>query len=116
MITVRPLRAEEFETLSQRAKEDGHAAIAPTHVMLKGNDIVGYMSVNGLPCVLWWMDSKATGVVDSSRAIREMENALRFNGATGYLMPCMKDSPYYEHMERAGYQKVCETVVFFKPL
>lgn len=124
---LRPLRqptsAEEaaaLQTLLQRlataAAADQHGVLNPTHVMMKGDQIVGYLSIGGLPVVQCWFDSRHPHAADSIKMIEHGETVCRTQGIGSYAVACADTSPFSKHMERLGYTKLGTTTLWRKEL
>lgn len=96
------------------AAADDHKCIAPTHVMMKGEEIVGYLSLGGMPTVQAWFDSKSGHVLDSLKMIEHGETALAEAGATAYLVAVSDESPFRPHMERLGFKPLYQPMLYFK--
>jgi len=108
--------AKTAAAIQTAARADNHEAIAPTHAMLKGDKIIGYLSVNGMPNVHAWFDTKNPHVMDSLKMIEMGELVLRENGITAYSLLCAEESPFAPHLERLGFVKLGTTVLYIKQL
>lgn len=121
-----PLRARDageaqqinahVEALQRQANADNHPVIAPTHVMLKGGQIIGYLSLGGLPTVHAWFDSHHKHAADSLKMIEHGETALREKGVRTFGICCAENSPFQPHMERLGFRLLGATQVWVKEL
>jgi hypothetical protein len=111
LISVRPFRLEDKVELELNAKKDGHAVFFPTHVLVKDEQIVGYWSLNALPLVLSWQDSKKVLPIDSVKAIGFIEGALC--QYKHICIPCDPESPYIRFLPKNGYQKYTKPVELF---
>lgn len=116
MIRVRPITQPEIEVVSKLGLEDNHGIIAPTHVVSKGDVLLGCFSVGSIPLVLPWLDTRMCRKFESARAIQQVEDSLRFVGQKFIAIPCGKESPFYRLAERAGYVKVYDNTLFMKVL
>jgi len=101
LITIRPYHADDGRELNENAKADGHAVYFPSSVIVKDGRIVGYLSINQLPLILSWQDSKLMGPTDSLKEIGFIEGAL-INYKT-FCIPCDPESPYMRFLPKAGY-------------
>lgn len=112
-----PARQGELLTqLKARAGADDHVVIAPTHVMLRGGDVIGYLSIAGMPTVHAWFDSTIKNPRHSRNMIAHGETALRESGVRQYFVCCAKSSPFFPRMAELGFQWVGETNFFAKSL
>ncbi len=102
LIQITPCKDEDLEALSKVASADGHAVIAPTYLIQKDQQIVGYIGV--VPSVLVWLDSQRTLVRDSIQVMNFWENILRAtSGASVIGVPCTDNSPLKPFLPRVGY-------------
>lgn len=102
--------------LFEAAAADDHMVIAPTHVMMRGEQIIGYLSLGAMPVVQSWFDSKSGHVLDSLKMIEMGEAILASQGAQVYQVAVSENSPFAPHMERLGYTKVFTTTLWQKQL
>lgn len=110
-----PLRdPERLPALAAAAARDQHVAIAPTHLIERAGQIVGYASLGGAPLLNVWMDSQHCRAGDSVRMLETAEALLADKGVQLYLMACAEESPFAPHMERLGFRKLGKTVLWAK--
>lgn len=107
----------KLDALRALAAEDQHVVLNPTHVMVgpEGN-IIGYVSLNGLPVVHAWFDSKHKHVRDSVKMIEHSQTILRQQGVRGFAVACAAESPFTAHLPRLGFHKLGTTVLWHKNL
>lgn len=105
-----------LEALRAAAAADNHAVIAPTHVMQRGDEVCGYLSLGGLPTVQAWFDSHHKHAADSLKMIEHGETILREQGHRAFAVCCAETSPFQPHMERMGFKLVGLTQVWIKEL
>ena len=105
-----------LEQLGQQAAADNHAVIAPTHVMVKDGQIIGYLSLAGLPVVQAWFDSHHKHAADSIRMIEHGETIFREQGGRQFAVACTEESPFSPHLERLGFKKLGTTTLWAKTL
>jgi hypothetical protein len=110
LITIRPFKPEDRETLVKNAEADGHSVYFPTFVLEKDNEIVGYISV-AVPVVLSWQDSKKMGPLDSVQEIKFIEGLMA--QYPFICIPCDPESPYMSFLPKAGYVEYSKTVKLF---
>ena len=103
-----------LERLTRQAAADQHPVIAPTHIMQKGDEVIGYFSIGGLPTVQAWFDSHHKHAADSLKMIEHLETILREQGVRVFAVACAPQSPFSSHMERLGFRKLGETVMWAK--
>ena len=105
MIQVRAVRGErEYDMVQERAGENGHTVLNPTHMILKDGEVVGAFGLE-VSCVSWWMHDEKSGKRDNLAAYQVLEALLSERGATGYMVPCEAESPYHGMMETMGSTK-----------
>lgn len=102
--------------LQQQAAADNHAVLSPTHVMMKGDKIIGYMSLGGLPTVQAWFDSTHKHAADSLKMIEHAETVMREQGVRVYAVCCADSSPFNPHMQRLGFRFLGTTQVWAKEI
>ena len=111
LVNIRFYEQKDWEELSRNAAEDGHAVYFPTHVLEKDGRIVGYLSLNAVPLVLSWQDSKRMGPVDSVEEIGFIKGAL--SNFRYICIPCDPKSPYMTFLPKAGFQEYTVPVKLF---
>lgn len=111
-----PLRPELMAELLAKAQEDKHDLVAPTHVVMKGNEVTGYMSINNVPMVLSWLSTKAMTGRDSLSIINLAELIVAHMGWRSVCLPVDNDSPFHPLMEKMGYKKLADVTLFAKVL
>jgi hypothetical protein len=110
-----PVRTPEFAgEIMRAAQADDHVCIAPTHAMVRGEKIIGYLSLGGMPVVQSWFDSKSGHVLDSLKMIEMGEAVIASQGATSYMVAVSEQSPFRPHMERLGFKPVMTTTLWVK--
>jgi len=107
---------ETVRKLFEAAKADNHLCIAPTHVMLRGDQIIGYLSLGGMPVVQAWFDSRSGHVLDSLKMIEMGEAVFDSQGGKQFMIAVDERSPFFPHMERLGFKPVMTTTLFHKQL
>jgi hypothetical protein len=106
----------QMRRLHEAAAEDGHIPLAATHLILKSNEIVGGVSINGLPSLHVWAHSKKVTARDTFHLLNSAENIMYGMGARQILVPCMADSPYAIAMDRLGFARLGEFQLYLKNL
>lgn len=111
---VRPVTDSDLPQLERLALQDNHALIRPTHVFLKHDEIVGYVSLAAVALVLPWFDSRQCHADDSFYFGNMVENLAQMHGHDVLCLPFVKDSPFQPFIERLGYQKAGQVELTFK--
>jgi hypothetical protein len=102
--------------LRERAAADNHPVLAPTHIMLRGGKICGYLSLGSLPTVQAWFDTQHKHAADSIRMIEHGETIIREQGHPAYAVCVAETSPFQPHMERLGFKLMGTTQIWIKEL
>ncbi len=114
---LRPIQSpEELNKLISEANADKHLVINPTHIAVKGEEIIGHMSIFSMPIVAPWFHSQKCEAADSVRLIQQAETFMRMNGHKYYLVTIADDSPFREHMEKMGFSNPMPTNLMRKDL
>lgn len=94
---------EQFKALQDCARQDNHIVVCPTHLVVKGEQIVGYGSVGKVPMLNCWVHSKHVNKFESIRLLREAETMLADRGAEFVILPVAKESPFRKFVKKLGY-------------
>jgi len=123
LIPLQPRDAADAEALpatlhalQMQAADDQHIVVCPTHIMVKGHEILGYLSLGGLPVVHAWFDSHHKHALDSLKMIETGEAIFADKGVRQFAVACAEHSPFTPHMERLGFTKLGTTVLWTKKL
>ena len=100
-----PATSENIEAAIAAAKADDHGTCGITDVVMKDGEIVGHLSIGGVPQVLLWLDRKKTNPRDSLFTMNFYESIAMRNGWKTLIVPCAEDSPLEPYLERVGYEK-----------
>ena len=123
LLPLKPRSQAEAEALPARvralqaaAAADHHPVLAPTHVLMLGDQILGYLSIGGLPTVHAWFDSQHKNPAQSIRMIEAGETIVREQGQQHYCVAVAEQSPFSPHMPRLGYELLGKTNLWIKAL
>lgn len=111
---IRRIEPNELQELRERAAQDDHVVLAPTHVVEKEGEIVGYLSIGAIPIVNVWMDSQRLGPRDSVAVLGQLDAVMDYAGQPTYFMPCDPSSPFHPVMEKLGFDPLMETQLFVR--
>ncbi len=103
---LRPITLEDLVALRQAAAEDEHRVVAPTHVIVRGERIVGYASIGAMCLVNCWVDSRTVVARESVECLREIERLAFGTGAEAICLPCAVESPFMNYMGKLGYTRL----------
>lgn len=113
MIDIQPIREEnKLSQVIDAMKKADDGVDSPTHAVLKDNQIVGAFSFNNV-CLQFWLNEKCNSR-DSLLAWICMNAMAQDRGIESYVIPCRKESPYYELMKKLGYRKIENVELFYK--
>lgn len=116
-VLIQPFSLNDAEELQKAAQRDGHGVAAPTHIVVKERNIIGYLSLAVVPTVLLWLDSEHCLVRDSIQVVNFYEEYMARHKQPGFLLPVPKDSPMQPYVEKVGYQLASpNTMIYFKNL
>lgn len=108
-----PATAAWLPQIHAAAQADGgHAVMKPTHVAVRGKQVVGYGSLGALPMMFAWLDTKQLSARESFALWRAAEEQLKGRGQV--VVPCGTDSPLLPFMEKLGYKKLGTAHIFVK--
>lgn len=114
MTRITPVKEHELRELEAAANADKHAMIAPTYVVRKEGEIIGYIGV--VPSILVWLHTEKAKVRDATLVMDFFESIITSNGAPIIGVPCKDESPMFPFMEKVGYVPVSKTTFFLKNL
>lgn len=126
---IRPLKdSAELELLKAQAAEDGHRVIFPTHVFVRGSQVIGYASLmacvplvpGAMPQAVQvnvWFSTREFHPRESFYVINALECIARCSCvARTLIVPCTKESPFFAHMAGMGYAPIMETTLWGKAI
>ena len=114
MIQIRAVEEEDMSALQEMAKADDHAVIAPSLIVEKDGQIIGYLGM--VPTVLVWLDSQRVKARDSLIVANTYENLLRAQWNGVIAVPCVNKSPLKEYLPKLGYFGATDVTLFLKNL
>jgi hypothetical protein len=115
-LVTRPIRNQaELKALVEAAAGDNHVPLFPTHLVWRGGEIVGYLSLLNTPVVNYWSHSQKMRGRESLEFIRWAE-AMAACQVPQIIVPCAVDSPFFKLMPEMGYTLVGHTAFFVKKL
>lgn len=117
LLTIRPVkRIEDIQAVAAAAAADAHQVIAPTDMVLRGEQVVGYASIGRVPMVHTWVDSRHVRPRESFMLLNFGESIASRQGHESIIVPCWEGSPFSPLMERMGYSKLGTTTLWVKGL
>lgn len=110
-VIIRRYSETDWEELRRNAESNNHAVYAPSHVCVKGGEIVGYLSIGMIPLVLTWQHTEKVGPTDSLLTLGFVQGTLQNFPYT--CLPCDPASPYMRLLPKAGFKKYTKSVELF---
>lgn len=101
-VKIRPYTPADEATLRASCEGDNHLMFFPTHVVEKGGEIIGSLSINAVPTVYLWMHTEKAKARDSVMVQNFLDNFMA-TFTSCYMVPCVATSPYFDYMKRVGY-------------
>ena len=98
--------------LAAAAAADGHAVYAPTHLVQRDGQIVGGLSLGGLPLLFLWLDTQRVTPRETYQVWSAAAAELRGRGPV--IVPCTDASPLRPYLERLGGQRVGTAHLYLK--
>ena len=114
-----PIRSQaEFDELSRASALDNHIPLWASHIMRRQHDgITGFAGLEDhVPFVHLWSHTKKMAAADSFSMLNGMENYLRLKGKRGLIVPAHFTSTFTDQLPQAGYTRMFDTTIYFKPL
>lgn len=111
---IRTAKEEDLKELQELASEDDHSVILPSHIIQRGNQIIGSLSLATVPMFLVYMSLKRASVVDSFCTNIFMQKAAKEHGDKVICVPCHVKSPLRPYMEKVGYSSFGTHDLMFK--
>lgn len=104
---------DSWAELDKLAREHNHQLWAPTHVIRKEDSIVGGCSIGGVPLVNVFFAPKIKAK-DTFLVQDAIEEEVRLNGWTDYLLTLGPESPMYRHASKWGFRPLGNTFLHHK--
>ena len=100
-ISIKPIQSEEerLEVYEEADKDGNRHPLMPTHVVKKGEDIVGAFCLYS-PTVYWWMHTQKVKGRDSFSIFQIMSALLANDGVSKFILPCEPESPYFSLLSK----------------
>ena len=100
-ISIKPIQSEEerLEVYEEADKDGNRHPLMPTHVVKKGEDIVGAFCLYS-PTVYWWMHTQKVKGRDSFSIFQTLSALLANDGVSKFILPCEPESPYFSLLSK----------------
>ena len=100
-LNISPIQSEEerLEVYKEAEKDGNRHPLMPTHVVKKGEDIVGAFCLYS-PTVYWWMHTQKIKGRDSFSIFQIINALLSNDGVSKFVLPCEPESPYFSLLSK----------------
>ena len=100
-LNIRQIQSEEerLEVYKEAEKDGNRHPLMPTHVVKKGEDIVGAFCLYS-PTVYWWMHTQKIKGRDSFSIFQIINALLSNDGVSKFVLPCEPESPYFSLLSK----------------
>tara|TARA_S200000501_G_C20837846_1_gene750223 strand:+ start:1189 stop:1548 length:360 start_codon:yes stop_codon:yes gene_type:complete len=114
---VRKIKSkDEYEILKNKVKNDNHSLLSPSYGVYKNGKVIGVCSYKALPLVEIWLDPEDCKPRDTLEFMRQMEAIIDADGAPGYVMPILTNSPGTPFFEKLGYKQLIDHNLWYRLL
>ena len=103
---------EEKQKVIDAAIADNHNFSIATHVLTKGDEIVGAWSLGAIPLVAVWSKTDGINGKDSLIMNKTISAIMNDRSPNPYLIACDESSPYINYMDKLGYKHFWKTNLF----
>lgn len=115
MLIRKIVTQEKCNEVIKAQQADDHFMPTPTHVVEDSEGgILGSLSF--IPTVIVWMDTKKNNAPSCKRMEEQVLSSFAMAGHEWIMIPCKKDSPLHDWLERIGYSKVEGFNLFLKKI
>lgn len=120
VLYLKPVRTQfEFDTLLEKANDDQHLCVAPSHSMTRGGETVGYFAIGTMPITYCWFSTQAKLTPREVLEYLTRAEHIFFEkfGPGRTIIPCPKDSPFHALLtQERGYLNVGNYDLFIKEI
>lgn len=92
---------EEHAALERAATGDRHRVIVPTHMAMRGSEVIGYVSAGVVPLLFGWVHTQKATPQETFKIWREAEAAMHGKGLS--CLPVTDTSPLLKFAGKMGY-------------
>jgi predicted GTPase len=115
-VQLKPIRdLDGAKRVHDAAEKDGHRLLMPTHAAVKGDVVVGAVTLAGAPIVAFWSHSQSATPRDTLAVWQQSQALLAERCPNGFAVLCTPDSPLREYLERVGGTKVGSADIYWMP-
>jgi len=109
---IRTFQPEDARALHAAVQADQAELIAPTHVLERDGQIVGYGSAGFVRLLAGWT-APAVDDATSAAALQDLEQAAANAGARLVLVACSNDCRFKRLMKQQGYREGSKQVTLY---
>lgn len=109
---LRTMHPTDRQPLREALAADGAEMIAPTHVLERDGQIVGYGSAGFVRLLAGWT-APAVNDATSAAALQDLEQAAANAGARLVLVACSNDCRFKRLMKQQGYREGSKQVTLY---
>jgi hypothetical protein len=112
---IRPVRdPKEISHLVEIAAADHHRVLGATHLVEHHGEVLGYVSLGGMPTVHIWLHSQKIGPRESVRILGTIESMAADRRWPASVWCCAQSSPFSTVMPRLGFERLGDTTLHLK--
>ncbi len=100
---LRKITGEDIPVLEEMLARDDHDAWAPTHVIEKDGEVLGSVSIDGIPLCTVFISSEVNSPLVVRQVGKEMDRVLKSYGDKGYFVVAGPKSPVRKLMPLGDY-------------
>jgi hypothetical protein len=117
MTELQPItQVEQYREIHQGLLEDGGVLLCPTHMIRNNGNLVGAVSIGGMPTVHFWFEKRRGSALQSVRAIKQTEEIIKEAGYGLYQTMIPDTSPFIDVYDRLGFMKAHSSHLFVKEI
>jgi len=113
--SLRGIRESDIGALYELAAKDNHDLWIPTHVIESDGEMVGSISIDGIPLCTGFISSEINSPFALRAISQEVEEVVRNYGDKRFFMCIGPQSPAYRFMPRGGYSAF-KTTLWYKEI
>ena len=110
MTTLEPItEINQIKDVHEGLLSDGGILYCPTHQVNRDGELIGAVSIGGIPTLHWWLDKGKGQALQSVRAVKKSEKILKDLGYKTYQTIIPDTSTFTEEvMSKLGFTKAFE--------
>ena len=113
--SLRPIKKEDIQSLVEMAKADGHDLWNPTHIIDKDGEMLGAVSIDGIPMCTVFLSSEVNSSLVARQVGKEMDRIITSFGDKNYFVAVGPQSAVHKFMPLGDYMAY-DTTLWYKDL